>query len=110
MRSRTRAAWVASLVLLGAGAVLAPACGGGGGSGGACGARPPRHQAAAADTPVLLLSAGDVMMGSLFHAAYAQAQAPDYLAMTFLGYDFVTFGNHEFDFGPNILASAIDTC
>jgi 2',3'-cyclic-nucleotide 2'-phosphodiesterase (5'-nucleotidase family) len=66
-----------------------------------------RAGAAATNTPVLLLSAGDVMMGSLFHAAYAQGQAPDYLAMTFLGYDFIALGNHEFDFGVPVLASAI---
>ena len=66
-----------------------------------------RTLAAASDTPVLLLSAGDVMMGSLFHAAYAQDQAPDYMAMALLGYDFISLGNHEFDFGVDILASAI---
>ncbi|MBI5507154.1 MAG: 5'-nucleotidase C-terminal domain-containing protein [Deltaproteobacteria bacterium] len=66
-----------------------------------------RATARASDTPLLLLSAGDVMMGTLVHAAYAQNQAPDYLAMSMLGYDFIGLGNHEFDFGVDILASAI---
>lgn len=64
-------------------------------------------RAASAD-PVLLLSAGDVMMGTIFHAATAEA-APDYLAMSLLGYDFVTLGNHEFDWGPEVLAASIRT-
>jgi 2',3'-cyclic-nucleotide 2'-phosphodiesterase (5'-nucleotidase family) len=67
-----------------------------------------RARARAAGDPVLLLSAGDVMMGSIYHVTYAAGQAPDYLAMAFLGYDFVTLGNHEFDFGPGTLAAAID--
>lgn len=58
--------------------------------------------------PVLLVSAGDVMMGTVFHAATADA-APDYLAMALLGYDFVTLGNHEFDFGPDTLSASIRT-
>ncbi len=66
-----------------------------------------RAAAAATATPVLLLSAGDVSMGSAFHIAYAAGQAPDLLAMAFLGYDFITLGNHEFDFGPDLLAASI---
>lgn len=58
--------------------------------------------------PVLLLSAGDVMMGTIFHLATAEA-APDYLGMALLGYDFTTLGNHEFDWGPETLAASIHT-
>jgi 2',3'-cyclic-nucleotide 2'-phosphodiesterase (5'-nucleotidase family) len=58
------------------------------------------------DDPVLLLSAGDATMGTFFHAATPDA-APDYLAMALLGYDFVTLGNHEFDWGAGIIADAI---
>lgn len=58
--------------------------------------------------PVLLLSAGDVMMGTIFHLATAEA-APDYLGMALLGYDFATLGNHEFDWGPDTLAASIHT-
>lgn len=66
-----------------------------------------RAAAASRGDPVLLLSGGDVMMGTVFHAAYASGQAPDYLAMAILGYDFTTLGNHEFDFGADILGRAI---
>jgi 5'-nucleotidase len=58
--------------------------------------------------PVLLVSAGDVMMGTIFHLATAEA-APDYLSLALLGYDFATLGNHEFDFGPDTLAASIHT-
>ncbi|MFC1610987.1 bifunctional metallophosphatase/5'-nucleotidase [Myxococcota bacterium] len=67
-----------------------------------------RTRAAAVNDPVLLLSAGDVMMGTIFHATYAAGQAPDYLAMALLGYDYIAMGNHEFDFGTEVLADAIE--
>ncbi len=56
--------------------------------------------------PVLLLSAGDNTMGTVFHAA-GSSGAPDYVAMGALGYDFTTLGNHEFDFGPDYLAATV---
>ncbi len=58
--------------------------------------------------PVLLISAGDVMMGTIFHLATAEA-APDFLSLSMLGYDFGTLGNHEFDWGPDVLAASIRT-
>ncbi len=58
--------------------------------------------------PVLLLSAGDSTMGTVFHMAENKA-APDFLAMALLGYDFMTLGNHEFDFGPDFLAQGLGT-
>ncbi len=58
--------------------------------------------------PVLLLSGGDVMMGTVTHLATTDA-SPDYVAMALLGYDFITLGNHEFDWGPDALAQAIVT-
>lgn len=58
--------------------------------------------------PVLLLSGGDNTMGTIFHVAGALA-APDYVAMSVLGYDFLTLGNHEFDFGPDFLAQTLHT-
>ncbi len=64
----------------------------------------------ASTDPVLLLSAGDVMMGTLFHNVITEPSAhasPDYLTMALMGYDFVSLGNHEFDFGPDMLAQAI---
>ncbi len=59
-----------------------------------------------ATNPVVTVSAGDSTMGTLFHLAGTQG-APDWLAMTLAGYDYMTLGNHEFDFGPDALALTI---
>lgn len=63
---------------------------------------------AASKDPVLTLSAGDISMGTVFHLAELSA-APDFLALSLLGYDFMTLGNHEFDFGADALAGFITT-
>ena len=55
---------------------------------------------------MLLLDAGDFLMGSLFHAAEPQT-AFQLQLMKKIGYDFVAFGNHEFDYGPGALASVL---
>ncbi len=54
----------------------------------------------------LTFSSGDNMMGTLFEAASIKA-APDYRAMSLLGYDAGTFGNHDFELSPGFLAAAI---
>ncbi|MCA9552081.1 MAG: bifunctional metallophosphatase/5'-nucleotidase, partial [Myxococcales bacterium] len=64
------------------------------------------QEATATGDAVVTVSAGDISMGSLFHIANL-VQGPDYIAQTLLGYDVMTLGNHEFDFGPGILASMI---
>ena len=47
--------------------------------------------------PVLLLDAGDFMMGTLFQLLNGAAETG---IRNYLGYDAVTLGNHEFDFLP----------
>lgn len=56
---------------------------------------------------VLVLDAGDFLMGTLFHAVEQETgfQLP---LMKKAGYDVVSLGNHEFDFGPGTLAAIID--
>ncbi len=63
-------------------------------------------EAQTANDPYAVVSAGDVSMGSLFQVADLFA-SPDYNIQTVLGYDVMTLGNHEFDFGPGILAQMI---
>jgi 2',3'-cyclic-nucleotide 2'-phosphodiesterase (5'-nucleotidase family) len=63
---------------------------------------------AKAKDPVLLVSAGDVMMGTITELATVEA-APDFLSLALLGYDFGTLGNHEFDWGPDALAASLRT-
>jgi 5'-nucleotidase len=62
-----------------------------------------RASAAATKTPVLLLDAGDFMMGTLFETISANV-APELAMMHALGYDATTIGNHELDWGPDGLA------
>ncbi len=56
--------------------------------------------------PVLVLDAGDFSMGTAVAAATRELGAELQL-MARMGYDATTFGNHEFDLGPDGLGSAI---
>ncbi len=56
---------------------------------------------------VLVLDAGDFLMGTMFHALEPQTGFELHL-MKQMGYDFTTLGNHEFDFGPEVLAQIIE--
>jgi 5'-nucleotidase/UDP-sugar diphosphatase len=60
-------------------------------------------RAAAGATPVLLLDAGDFLMGSPFHIL-ATTAAAELVEMNRMGYDAITIGNHELDWGPRALA------
>ncbi len=53
--------------------------------------------------PVLVLDAGDFLMGSLFHLV-AREQALELGLLQAMGYDAVSLGNHEFDLMPDGLA------
>jgi 5'-nucleotidase / UDP-sugar diphosphatase len=65
-----------------------------------------KASAAASDTPVLLLDAGDFMMGTLFELLATQA-SPELSLMHALGYDATTIGNHELDWTPHGLAGIL---
>ncbi len=67
-----------------------------------------RASARAAGSAVSQVSAGDQMMGSMFHLANP-SRGIDYAIATLLGYDAMTLGNHEFDFGADQLAGALRT-
>ncbi|MEM6896106.1 MAG: bifunctional metallophosphatase/5'-nucleotidase, partial [Pseudomonadota bacterium] len=55
---------------------------------------------------VLVLDAGDQFQGSLFFATYSGSAAAEF--MNAIGFDAMTSGNHEFNNGPEGLASFID--
>jgi len=57
--------------------------------------------------PVLVLDAGDYSMGTAFGAAIRETGGELQL-LSRMGYDATTFGNHDFDLGPDGLAKAID--
>ena len=54
---------------------------------------------------VLLVDAGDEMQGSLL--SNLQKGAPVIATYNAMGYDVATFGNHEFDWGKDVLASRV---
>jgi 5'-nucleotidase / UDP-sugar diphosphatase len=58
--------------------------------------------------PVLVVDAGDFLMGSLFHML-SREQAFELRLLHMMGYDAVTFGNHEFDLKPGGLARILST-
>jgi 5'-nucleotidase/UDP-sugar diphosphatase len=55
---------------------------------------------------LLVLDAGDFLMGTIFHTAEAKTGFQLRL-MKRMGYDMVSLGNHEFDFGPQEAAKII---
>jgi 5'-nucleotidase/UDP-sugar diphosphatase len=54
--------------------------------------------------PVLLFDAGDFMGGGPFAWLALNSSAAELTIMQEIGYDAVTIGNHEYDYGPDILA------
>jgi 5'-nucleotidase/UDP-sugar diphosphatase len=54
--------------------------------------------------PVLLLDAGDFLGGGAFAWLVINGSAPELTIMQEMGYDAVTIGNHEYDYGPDVLA------
>jgi len=67
-----------------------------------------QRKAAAGDLgPVLILDGGDYSMGTAFAAAIRETGGELQL-MSRMGYDATTFGNHDFDLGPDGTAKAIE--
>jgi len=65
-----------------------------------------RKEARKDQGPVLVLDAGDYSMGTPFGAATREVGGELQL-MSRMGYDATTFGNHEFDYGPDGLGKSI---
>lgn len=59
--------------------------------------------------PVLLFSGGDILGGPAFGwLPLKEGFAPELSLMQKIGYDAITIGNHEFDYGPDILANYLN--
>jgi len=56
----------------------------------------------------LLVDAGDISMGTLFHTSFLE-EASELRLMGDMGYDVATFGNHDFDFHDDGLARMLQT-
>jgi 5'-nucleotidase / UDP-sugar diphosphatase len=54
----------------------------------------------------LIVDAGDYLMGSLFHVPEEETGFQLNL-MKRIGYEYITFGNHEFDYGPASIAKIL---
>lgn len=60
-----------------------------------------------AEHNTLVVDAGDFSMGTLYQTVFAR-QAVELRMLGFLGYDAVTLGNHEFDYGSDGLAEMLE--
>ena len=58
------------------------------------------------DPDLILVDAGDFSMGTLFQTIFS-SHAPQLRIMGQMGYDAITFGNHEFDFRAKGLADSL---
>lgn len=67
-----------------------------------------RARAQEAGVPLLLLDGGDITAGTLFHSI-SRETGTELQLMARLGYDAVTLGNHDFDFGPQGLVEMIES-
>ncbi len=56
----------------------------------------------------IAVDAGDFSMGTLFHTSFLQ-EASELRLMGKMGYDVITFGNHDFDFHADGLATMLQT-
>jgi 5'-nucleotidase/UDP-sugar diphosphatase len=65
-----------------------------------------RSEKAKHANPVLVVDAGDFLMGSLFHMI-SREESLELCLMKEMGYDVITLGNHEFDLMPKGLARII---
>jgi 5'-nucleotidase / UDP-sugar diphosphatase len=63
-----------------------------------------RRNKMAEGEPVLLFDAGDFLGGAAFAWLALQGHAAELTIMQKMGYDAVVIGNHEYDYGPDILA------
>jgi len=59
---------------------------------------------------VMMISSGDNFIAGPEFNASLEAGVPFYdtIAMELIGYDAISFGNHDFDFGPDVLADFLD--
>ncbi|MEM1041615.1 MAG: 5'-nucleotidase C-terminal domain-containing protein [Bacteroidota bacterium] len=68
-----------------------------------------RAEAALSTDGAVLISSGDTFLAGPEFTASLENGVPyfDAVALDLIGYDAVTIGNHEFDFGPEVLANFI---
>ncbi len=66
------------------------------------------HESVAGKSGVIMVSSGDnFLAGAEFTAGRRAGTYYDALALDLIGYDAIALGNHDFDFGPDVLAEFI---
>jgi len=65
------------------------------------------YRAKQSQETIFLFDGGDFSMGSLFQGIY-ETHAPELVLMGQIGYDAITFGNHEFDYRAQGLANMLN--
>jgi 2',3'-cyclic-nucleotide 2'-phosphodiesterase (5'-nucleotidase family) len=65
-----------------------------------------RAAAKARGAAVLTFSSGDNLMGTLSHLA-SETVSPDFTSLRDIGYSATTFGNHDFEVGPQFLGRTL---
>lgn len=63
-----------------------------------------REDKESSSEPVILLSGGDYIGGTAYSWLVPEGYAPELTLKQILGYDAVVIGNHEYDYGPDVLA------
>lgn len=67
-----------------------------------------RNKALSEGSALILVDAGDIAMGSVYQTIFTD-HAFEYVAMGMMGYDAVTCGNHDFDFGLKAFGNMLET-
>ena len=65
------------------------------------------YRTAQSEETIFLFDGGDFSMGSLFQGIF-ETHAPELVLMGQIGYDAITFGNHEFDYRAQSLANMLN--
>ncbi len=63
-----------------------------------------RQEKASAGEPVLLISGGDYIGGTAYSWLAPRGYTPELSIKQKIGYDAIVIGNHEYDYGPDVLA------
>ncbi|WP_143824662.1 bifunctional metallophosphatase/5'-nucleotidase [Natranaerobius trueperi] len=64
-----------------------------------------RNEKLKSKEPVLLVSAGDFLSGNPYSWLATKGKTPELSLMNKIGYDVITLGNHEYDFGTDFISN-----
>ncbi len=88
---------------------LLPAANGSGGAANYVGLLNQLRSSATTDTTLTLSSGDNFLAGTAFNASLQNGVFYDAVALNAIQYDAIALGNHDFDFGPQVLANFINS-